>query len=197
MNADLFKNITSLLVLEAVRWSHRLGGWGDGGLGLTDRVIAVRPEFPAPCGCGLWLWGSFRGWAQLSGELGLSGTPGGIRELRPPVGTSADDPSQTRHRVRRYWNLTPALAATQHHSRLLAPARQLGCRRDQRLLPRRVVTRLCPRVIVRVSRQVATPFRGKLQTRCPAIRVEYGAARHQFARSARPWHRVRHRARYA
>ena len=37
----------------------------------------------------------FRGWAQLSGELGLSGTPSGIRELRPPVGTSADDPSQT------------------------------------------------------------------------------------------------------
>ena len=41
--------------------------------------------------------GPFRGWAQLSGELGLSGTPSGIRELRPPVGTSADDPSQTWH----------------------------------------------------------------------------------------------------
>ena len=54
----------------------------------------------------------FRGWAQLSGELGLSGTPSGIRELRPPVGTSADDPSQTWHRVRHYWNFTPALAAT-------------------------------------------------------------------------------------
>ena len=41
--------------------------------------------------------GPFRGWAQLSGELGLSGTPSGIRELRPPVGTSAGDPSQTWH----------------------------------------------------------------------------------------------------
>ena len=29
----------------------QIGGWGDGGgLGLTDCVIAVRPEFPAPCG---------------------------------------------------------------------------------------------------------------------------------------------------
>ena len=28
------------------------GGWGLGGLGLTDRVIAVGLEFPAPCGCG-------------------------------------------------------------------------------------------------------------------------------------------------
>ncbi len=26
-----------------------------GGLGLTDRVIAVGLEFPAPCGCGPWL----------------------------------------------------------------------------------------------------------------------------------------------
>ena len=103
--------------------------------------------------------GPFRGWAQLSGELGLSGTPSGIPELRPPVGTSADDPSQTWHRVRHYWNLTPALAATQHHSRLLAPARQLVRRRDQRLLPRRVVTRSCPRVIVRDHRRVATLLR--------------------------------------
>ena len=103
--------------------------------------------------------GSFRGWAQLSGELGLSGTPSGIRELRPPVGTSADIPSQTWHRVRHYWNFTPALAATQHHSRLLAPARQLVCRRDQRLLPRRVVTQSCPRVIVRDHSRVATLLR--------------------------------------
>ena len=35
------------------------------------------------------------GLGPASGELGISGTPSGIRELRPPVGTSADDPSQT------------------------------------------------------------------------------------------------------
>ena len=48
------KNITFLYVFGAIRWSHRLGmrggmgGWG--GLGLTDCVIAVVLEFPAPCG---------------------------------------------------------------------------------------------------------------------------------------------------
>ena len=37
--------------------SHRPGGLGGtGGLGLTDRVLAVGLEFPAPCGCGPWLW---------------------------------------------------------------------------------------------------------------------------------------------
>ena len=38
---------------------------------------------------------SFRGWSQLSGELRFSDTPSGVRELRPPVGTYADAPSQT------------------------------------------------------------------------------------------------------
>ena len=32
-------------------------GLGLGGLGLTDRVIAVGLEFPAPCGCGPWAAG--------------------------------------------------------------------------------------------------------------------------------------------
>ena len=32
-NADLLKNITFLLVFEAVRWSHRLGDGGMGGWG--------------------------------------------------------------------------------------------------------------------------------------------------------------------
>ena len=68
------------------------------------------------------------------------------------------------HRVRHYWNFTPALAANQHHSRLLAPARQLGCRRDQRLLPWRVTAGLRPRVIVRVPRPAANQLRGKLRT---------------------------------
>ena len=44
------------LELFAGRTDWGMGGWGDGVLGLTDRVTAVRPEFPAPCGCGLWLW---------------------------------------------------------------------------------------------------------------------------------------------
>ena len=33
------------------------GGAGAGGWGLTDRVIAVGLEFPAPCGCGPWAAG--------------------------------------------------------------------------------------------------------------------------------------------
>ena len=104
------------------------------------------------------------GLCPASGELGVPGTPSGIRELRPPVGTSADDSSQTWHRVRHYWNFTPALAANQHHSRLLAPARQLGCRRDQRRLPWRVTAGLRPRVIVRVPRPATNQLRGKLRT---------------------------------
>ena len=130
--------------------------------------------------------GPFRGWAQLSGELGLSGTPSGIRELRPPVGTSADDPSQTWHRVRHYWNLTPALAATQHHSRLLAPARQLVCRRDQRLLPPASRDAIVPASHRSRSPSSRNSSGGKLQTRYPAIRVAYGTARHQFACSDHP-----------
>ena len=66
--------------------------------------------------------GPFRGWAQLSGELGLSGTPSGIRELRPPVGTSADIPSQT-------WRLGPPLL--EFHpgsSRDSAPLASVGAR---------------------------------------------------------------------
>ena len=48
------------------------------------------------------------------------------------------------------------LAATQHHLRLLTPEGELGCQRDQRLLPKRVDTRLCPRFIALVPRLVAT-----------------------------------------
>ena len=69
---------------------------------------------------------------------------GQYRELSTPVGTAGNDPSQTWHRVRHYWNLTPALAATQHRPRLLAPARQLVCRRDQRLLPRQAFNQIAP-----------------------------------------------------
>ena len=39
---------------------------------------------------------------------------------------------------------TSPLAATQHRPRLLAPARQLVRRRDQRLLPRRVFNQIAP-----------------------------------------------------
>ena len=66
--------------------------------------------------------GPFRGWAQLSGELGLSGTPSGIRELRPPVGTSADIPSQT-------WRLGPPLLEIHaRSSRDSAPLASVGAR---------------------------------------------------------------------
>ena len=47
-------------------WCYSLGG-----LGLTDRVIAVRPEFPAPCGCGLWLWAAGCGAAANDAQLFL------------------------------------------------------------------------------------------------------------------------------
>ena len=47
---QLLKNITFLYVFGGIRWSDRLGGDGLG-LGLTGCVIAVVPEFPAPCGC--------------------------------------------------------------------------------------------------------------------------------------------------
>ena len=87
---------------------------------------------------------SFRGWSQLSGELGFSDTPSGIRELRPPVGTYADDPSQNGIESALLEVDAGPIAATQHHSRLRAPARQLGCRRDQRLLPWRVISPIAP-----------------------------------------------------
>ena len=54
MKANLLKNIQFLLVLKVAQIG---GGWALGGRGLTDRVIAVGLEFPAPCGCGPWAAG--------------------------------------------------------------------------------------------------------------------------------------------
>ena len=59
------------------------------------------------------------------------------RELSTTVGTAGNDPSQTWQESAITGICTSPLAATQHHPRLLAPARQLVRRRDQRLRPRR------------------------------------------------------------
>ena len=60
------------------------------------------------------------------------------------MGTYADDPSQTGIESALLEVDAGPIAATQHHSRLRAPARQLGCRRDQRLLPWRVISPIAP-----------------------------------------------------
>ena len=82
--------------------------------------------------------------------------------------------------------MTPALAATQHRPRLLAPARQLVCRRDQRLLPRRVGTPIAPanHRSGTASGYNSTPEASASQV--TSIRVAYGSAGHQLARSDHP-----------
>ena len=83
---------------------------------------------------------------------------------------------------------TSPLAATQHRPRLLAPARQLVRRRDQRLLPRRVFNpdRARESSFGYRSPVIKNPFRRKLQTRHPAIRLAYGTAGRQFVCSDHP-----------
>ena len=81
---------------------------------------------------------------------------------------------------------TSPLAATQHRPRLLAPARQLVCRRDQRLLPRRVGTPIAPanHRSGTASGYNSTPEASASQV--TSIRVAYGSAGHQLARSDHP-----------
>ena len=106
-------------------------------------------------------YATFRGWSQLSRELRFSERRVGIRELCTLVGTYADDPSQTGIKSALLEIDAGLIAATQRPPRLLAPARQLGCRRDQRLLPRRVDEPIVPASHRPGSRLFATPFRGQ------------------------------------
>ena len=107
-------------------------------------------------------------------------------------------------KVRHYWNLAPALAANQHHPRLLAPSRQLGCRQDQRLLPWRVKAPSCPRVIVRVSQHRAPSVSIPEENCKPGVRLSawHTAPPDVSLRSDHPYGyprgiRHRHGARYA
>ena len=111
---------------------------------------------------------------------------GQYRELSTPVGTAGNDPSQTWHRVRQDWNFAPALAATQHRPRLLAPARQLVCRRDQRLLPRRVGTPIAPANHRSGTASGYNSIPEASASQVTSIRVAYGSAGHQLARSDHP-----------
>ena len=58
------KAIAGLIAQNGLGW---LAGWAElgwtglAGLGLTDRSQAVGLEFPAPCGCGPWLWAAGSG----------------------------------------------------------------------------------------------------------------------------------------
>ena len=82
--------------------------------------------------------------------------------------------------------MTPALAATQHRPRLLAPARQLVCRRDQRLLPRRVGTPIAPANHRSGTASGYNSIPEASASQVTSIRVAYGSAGHQLARSDHP-----------
>ena len=112
---------------------------------------------------------------------------GQYRELSTPVGTAGNDPSQSIESATTGICTSP-LAATQHRPRLLAPARQLVRRRDQRLLPRRVFNpdRARESSFGCRSPVIKNPLRRKLQARHPAIRLAYGTAGRQFVCSDHP-----------
>ena len=81
---------------------------------------------------------------------------------------------------------TSPLAATQHRPRLLAPARQLVCRRDQRLLPRQVGTPIAPANHRSGTASGYNSIPEASASQVTSIRVAYGSAGHQLARSDHP-----------
>ena len=113
---------------------------------------------------------------------------GQYRELSTPVGTAGNDPSQTWHRVRHYWDLHfPA-------SRYSAPPASVGARPATGTSTGSATSSpasLNPDRARESSVGYRSPvtknlFRRKLQTRHSAIRVAYGTAGHQFACSDHP-----------
>ena len=120
------------------------------------------------------------GLCPASGELGVPGTPSGIRELRPPVGTSADDPSQTGIK-------SALLEFGAGSSRDSAPLASVGARPATGMSTGSATSSLAShsRIAPASHRPSIASGRksipGEIANRRQAIRVAYGAARHQVA----------------